>query len=166
MASPCLGREGITQIRLTRGLFALIDTNDLSLVSNHVWHAHVGSSTFYASTNIGKYPNQTVIKMHNLIMGEKLIDHLDGDGLNNCRMNLRICTSSQNSLNRRKIKKETSSKYKGVSWDKNSKKWRVRIQKNGVMKTVGFFISEVDASNAYDNSAHSLHGEFARKNSK
>ena len=98
----------------------------------------------------------------------KYLDHIDGDLSNNSISNLREATSQENSWNRKKSKsmngKSTSSVYKGVSWHKQSKKWRTRIQVNGKRESIGLFTSETEAARAYDKSANELFGKFANMN--
>src|SRR5262245_35202767 len=96
------------EVPLTRGKVALIDDADYELVSRFKWHAQRGGygNTYYAVTNIrlpdGKW---TALRMHVLLLGHKGIDHIDGDGLNNQRSNLRLATQSQNSANTRLLRK-------------------------------------------------------------
>lgn len=104
--------------------------------------------------------------MHRMILDAKpgqLIDHKDGDGLNNTRANLRIATPSNNNQNS-KPQKGGSSAYKGVSWFKRYKKWQVIITVNGRNKSLGYFIHEIEAAKAYDEAAIREFGEFARPN--
>lgn len=91
------------------------------------------------------------------------IDHIDGNKLNNQRNNLRSATSSQNAINSKKPKNNTSG-YKGVSWSKKSKKWRAQICFEGKQIHLGFFDDSKDAANAYDKAALKYFGEFARLN--
>ena len=87
----------------------------------------------------------------------------DGDGLNNQKANLRICTRSQNKMNGKSYK-NSSSKYKGIWWVKKNKKWRVRIRLNNKTIHLGYFKDETEAAKAYDSKAKELFGEFARLN--
>lgn len=89
------------------------------------------------------------------------LDHIDGDILN-CKIeNLRNCTRSQNLCNRRKFK-ESSSKYKGVYFRKDIKKWQASIKIDGKTKSLGVFTSEDAAAMARQTAAIELHGEFYR----
>lgn len=94
----------------------------------------------------------------------EVIDHIDGDTLNNLRANLRICSRSQNGANRSKPK-ESTSKYMGVSWDKQYSRWVAQITKNGRVSKIGRFDVEEEAGLAYNKMALKLHGDFARLNS-
>ena len=92
-----------------------------------------------------------------------VVDHIDHDGLNNCKSNLRIATLSENRRNSRKAK-DTSSKYKGVSWHKNNKKWEVKIGFNYKKIHIGYFNNIKEAAEAYNKKAKELFGEFAYLN--
>jgi len=92
-----------------------------------------------------------------------LVDHIDGNGLNNRKSNLRLCTHSQNTYNRRP-NRNCSSRYKGISFHKMSKKWEVAICCKGKREHLGRFDDEVKAALAYDRKAKQLFGEFAYLN--
>jgi len=92
-----------------------------------------------------------------------VVDHIDGNGLNNAKANLRICTFAQNIRNS-KIRVGCSSKYKGVCWDKKASNWRARIMINGRLTSLGSFDSEESAGMAYDTAAISNYGEYASTN--
>ncbi|CAI2490443.1 Uncharacterised protein [Serratia ficaria] len=87
------------------------------------------------------------------------IDHINGVKHDNRISNLRIATHSQNQMNRKKPKNNTSG-FKGVSWSKRAKKWRVDICANGVRKTIGLFEEKIAAIEAHSKYSEILHGEF------
>lgn len=89
------------------------------------------------------------------------IDHIDGDATNNALSNLRQATHAENMRNRGLLKSNTSG-FKGVSWNKNSRKWVAKIRVNGRQKTIGYFRDINHAAAAYQAEADSVHGEFAR----
>jgi len=91
-----------------------------------------------------------------------VVDHIDRNGLNNKRSNLRICTPRQNSYNR--IGKETPSKYKGVRWKKSRNRWVAQIKHYNKAMQVGSFDNQIDAAKAYDKKAKELFKEFAYLN--
>ena len=106
----------------------------------------------------------TMLRLHRAILNppkEKIIDHIDHNGLNNKRSNLRICTMAQNAANRRKVK--GSSNFKGVSWHKRHQMWQAKIQR-GKWSHLGYFNDELEAAKAYDKAAKDLWGEFAKLN--
>lgn len=91
------------------------------------------------------------------------VDHINGDGLDNRKSNLRICNGSQNRCNKGKPKNNTSG-YKGVTWHTPNKKWVAQIAVNGKHSYIGSFKTKEEAAKAYNKKAKELHGEFARLN--
>ncbi len=145
--------------------FAIIDSQDSQKISKHRWYLRKKKTVSYAITSIRHGNKSRKTGMHNLILiaGNGLeIDHIDGNGLNNRRSNLRVCTRSQNLMNMRKSK--GSSKYKGVHWRKDSKKWRAYIMLNYKQTHLGFFNDETEAAKAYNDKAKELFGRFANLN--
>ncbi len=152
-------------IELTQGKVALVDDEDFEQLNRYKWCANKNFNNFYAlRTVVLKGGRHKTIKMHREILGladpKILIDHRDGNGLNNQRENLRICTNQQNRRNSRK-RKRTSSQYKGVSFFKRKKKWHARIGINGKLVPLGYFVNEEDAANAYAQAAKKYFGVFA-----
>lgn len=108
---------------------------------------------------------QKQIGLSRFIVGAKhgdIVDHINGDTLNNKRSNLRICTAAQNQMNRKAH--GVASKYRGVTWGPRQKKWRAAIQKDRKQHHIGYFMIEEDAARAWDARAKKLYGEFARFN--
>ena len=102
--------------------------------------------------------------MHRAIMeitSKLQTDHINGNGLDNRRKNLRVCTHQENVINSRKQKNNTSG-YKGVGWEKRRKKWIARITKSGKNKYLGQFDTAKQAYAAYCEAAKELHKDFAR----
>jgi hypothetical protein len=97
--------------------------------------------------------------MHNVILNVKGIDHKNRNGLDNRRSNLRLATKGQNAANA--PARGGSSRFKGVSWDATRRKWRVQIRVNGTTRTLGRFLKERDAAEAYREAALEAWGEFA-----
>ena len=155
------------KIALTQGQFALVDDDMFEELNKFKWHADKNYNTFYAVRNEGKSPHQKKIRMHRLIMGvtdgKIQIDHKYGNGLDNRKKNLRICTNSENQINK-KSKIGGTSKYKGVSWKTLNNKWNSKIGINGGTIQIGLFINEIEAAKAYNLKATELFGEFARLN--
>jgi hypothetical protein len=145
------------EIRLgNSGNIAIIDDEDYNKISHCKWYLYSDSHNQYAR-NKG---NQS---MHRLIVGAKngeIVDHKDGNGLNNRNNNLRICTHSQNLANR-KVLKKTGSKYLGVYKDKRC--WVASCRKNKVLHRK-YVSTEVQAAIEYNKMAIMYHGEFARLN--
>jgi hypothetical protein len=94
-----------------------------------------------------------------------MIDHIDGNGLNNCKNNLRVVSNSYNQQNRHYQKKGTS-KYRGVCWSKRDNNWIAAIKKDSKSYYLGQYNSEVAAAIAYDHKARELYGETAYQNFK
>jgi hypothetical protein len=104
--------------------------------------------------------------MHRFILNAKkeyVIDHIDGDALNNQKKNLRICTHAENMRNSQ-IPINNTSGYKGVSYNKRYKKWEAHISFNNKLLNLGSFNDPVDAARAYNAAALKYHGEFAKLN--
>jgi hypothetical protein len=151
-------------IPLSRGLVAIVDDADFESLSAHKWYAFQGHCTFYAVRNV-RHPNQRIIYLHRVLLNAPFglqVDHVNRDGLDNRRCNLRFATNSQNNRNRAVSKKRSSSGYKGVSWSRLNKNWRARITINGLETHLGAFATPEAAHAAYCVAAKELHGEFAR----
>ena len=155
-------------ISLSQGKVAKVDDGDFDWLNQWKWSAHKNRNTFYAVRAVRVGLKQKFLFMHRLILGldfgdKRQADHINMDGLDNRRENLRIVTASENRCNRGKTKANTSG-YKGVSWHKQLKKWRADIQVNGKFKHLGLFYDPVEAARAYDLAAKRLHGDFATTN--
>ena len=157
-----LGLYETRLIPLTRRKFAVVDLQDYYRLSKYRWYATVSRNTFYAARKRrGKR-----IFMHREIMrpGEDMVvDHVDRDGLNNRRSNLRLCTVGENCCNA-VGNAGAMSKYKGVGWHKRIKKWTATIQAEKQSYHIGYFKNEIDAARAYDRRARKLHRQFAYLN--
>lgn len=124
------------QIPLTKNMVAIVDDEDFARVSQFSWHAVKGGRTYYATAHIPGKSRQ--IPMHRMILGTPdgmVTDHINGNGLDNRRANLRACTHQENMLNQRKRITNTSG-YPGISWDKKRKKWYTSISISG--KNINF----------------------------
>lgn len=142
------------QIELTQGKVALVDDEDFEMLNSRKWYAAKSNRTFYAYS--GKCTS-----MHRVIMNppsDMVVDHIDGNGLNNTRKNLRVCTQIENKWNNRKPVTNTSG-LKGVYFF--AKKWQASIGANGKTKYLGRFGTAEEAEAAYKKAAKELRGEFA-----
>lgn len=154
------------KIPLTQGKVALVDDEDYDRVSRHKWCIDKRGHTSYAILSSKHKGGHATRRMHSYIIGDiegMMIDHINSNGLDNRKVNLRHCTRSQNMANQRS-RVDTSSVYKGIWWRKDNNKWRVRIVKDGVKHNLGNFICEIEAAKAYDKAAREHFGEFARLN--
>jgi hypothetical protein len=153
------------EIPLTRGLVAVVDPEDAERVlAFGKWHVAVGGRgrTVYARTWLR--PNgrrQVGVLLHTFLTGWPRTDHIDGDGLNNRRSNLRPATNAQNMRNA-PLRRDSVSGYKGVAWDKY--RWRAHIRVDGRRLHLGMFADPAEAARAYDAAAREHFGEFARLN--
>jgi hypothetical protein len=158
-------RLDMKQIPLANGMIALVSNSDYKNLRKYHWNGIKGKSTFYAtrSDRFGKN-----ILMHRQILGLKkgdgvIVDHKDLNGINNTRRNIRKCTNQQNHFNGTSRKNSTS-KYKGVGWDTEKKKWVSQIMYNHKRIFLGYYKEERCAAMAYDKKAKKLFGEFSRLN--
>jgi hypothetical protein len=152
-------------VTLTKGYEAIIDAADVPLVEGKNWHADAKrrENTVYARTRARKGSAKKVW-MHRVIMDDPdgfQVDHIDGNGLNNCRNNLRKATNAQNARNSCTPRNNTSG-FKGVTWHKLSSKWCAKIEVNYVSKHLGLFDTPEAAHSAYVAASEKLHGEFGR----
>lgn len=151
------------EIPLTRGQVALVDEQDEWAASQYKWHAIPAARTWYACRWTRRSDGRgTTQALHQLLTGWALTDHINGNGLDNRRCNLRAATTAQNLSNMRKHR--GSSRFKGVSWFKRTQQWRAYIELSGRQIFLGHFHDEGEAALAYDVAAREHFGEFAALN--
>ena len=155
------------RIYLSDREWTIVDQQDYYRFGNFKWCIRGNRNTFYAVRFVKTGPGRTkLVNLHREIMGAPdglLVDHKNGDSLDNRRANLRLATHLQNHWNRRK-KKNTTSPFNGVCFHKEKRKWTAYIDVAGKRIYLGSFDFEVDAAKAYDEAARKYHGEFARLN--
>ena len=154
------------KIKLDKNKYALVDDEDYDLLAKDKWYAHkkVHGEGFYARGL--RHGTKKLVFMHRIILNtpsQMFTDHIDGNGLNNQKSNLRICTNSQNQYNKGKYKNNKSG-YKGVSWSKSNKKWQATMTYNHKVIKLGLFKSKIAAYKKYCESCKECHGEFLNKN--
>ncbi len=149
-------------IQLTREQVAQVDDEDFEYLNQFNWWVTKKKSGYYAFRQEGR----NVIYMARQIMNAQkgdYVDHRNHNTLDNQKYNLRICTHSQN-LQNMKIRSGCSSRYKGVDFYKNRKKWRGKIKVGCKYVFLGLFEREDDAALAYNEAADKYFGEFAKLN--
>jgi len=161
---------GFRRIPLTQGKFAIVDPGDYEELAKYKWFAIGCERGFYAARMVkakaGRVKQRTV-RMHRAVLdvpAGKFIDHINHNGLDNRRANLRVVTKRQNSWNKRKQRGNYSSQYKGVTWLKKAGKWQARIVCKGRAIVIGYFDDEKAAARAYDARASELFGDYAALN--
>lgn len=166
---PLSGRRGA-------GRFVLVDDADFEWLSKYSWclaarPTKTNPLRGYASRGVTAGGNAALILMHreilNLQVGEQA-DHIDRDGLNNTRANLRKATAAENCQNQGSSNirngQPTSSQYKGVGFFERPgrrKHWTAHITVDRKRKTIGYYLTEIEAARGYDEAAKRLHGDFA-----
>jgi hypothetical protein len=160
--------DAVKTIPLSKGKVAIVSVVDFARVSQHKWmyvRDHQGKE--YARCTMRARSGQAVREwLHRFILNAPLemqVDHVDGNGLNCRRLNIRVATPTQNQGNR-KLQRNNTSGYKGVAWDKKNLKFIATICVRGKGRTLGRFIDPEEAAHAYDAAARSYFGEFARLN--
>lgn len=149
------------EIALTKGYVAVVDDEDADLARDK-WTSHSGGYAYRTVEGQSKLMHRVILERlleRPLVKGEQC-DHIDGDKLNNRRINLRVCRQAQNLWNA-PVSKNNTSGYKGVQWHKPSRKWMARIKVDGESHYLGLFADPAEAHDAYMRMADELCGEFA-----
>lgn len=145
------------QIKLTQNQYAIVDDEDYEYLNQWKWYAEWNQrGHVYYAVRTSKNKR---IYMHRMLMNTPKgaqTDHINNNSLDNRKSNLRICSHRQNQQN---LKRQTSSKYPGVTWVKREQKWQAQIQINGYRKNLGTFNNEKSAAKAYEKAVRELCGE-------
>lgn len=153
------------KILLNRGRFAIVDQDDFEKFKEYKWHLlRVHSRSQYAGRMVKRGNKRCRETMHRVVTNAPdglYVDHINHNGLDNRKENLRIVTPEQNAWNTRGQDNNISSQYKGVSWNKKRRKWVVSIRIDRKSKHIGFFEDEKEAAAAYDKAAKKHRGEYA-----
>ena len=159
---------GMIRIQLTEDVYTRIDDADQLLISGFPWRPLFQADHTY----VHAWNGYQHVYMHRLIAGaddKRHVDHWDGDGLNNQRINLRVATRGQNQANRgrsRAVRTSSgiASQYKGVYWDSGRQRWSANVCYNKKTRSLGRHLTEEAAARAYDAAATEVWGRFARLN--
>jgi hypothetical protein len=156
--------EMAKEIQLTQGIVTIVDDDDYQYLNQFKWYLLKSHSNYYAIRT--KRPENKLIQLHRIVIKAKqgeIVDHINGNKLDNRKCNLRICTKSQNCQNR-KISKLNKSGFNGVSWNVNNRKWVAQIAFNNKKMHLGFFNDLTEAAKSFNAAALKYHGEFANLN--
>lgn len=152
------------EIPLGGGLLAVVDDCDWDAVKMHHWYAYKGRrGTMYVAT---KLPGNACVALHRFILRpapNQQVDHIDRNGLDCRRKNLRVCSASQNQANK-VSRSDCKNPYKGITFNKKRHRWVAQITKDYKNYNLGMYTTAVDAACAYDDAAVEMFGDFARIN--
>jgi hypothetical protein len=157
------------KIKLTQGMYAMVDDEDFDNLNSHKWSARKDHDRdcFYAVCQAKQIKkNRKTLLMHRLILktpSKIQVDHIDGNGLNNQKSNIRNCNRSQNQMNRINQANNTSG-YKGVTWNSHVGSWQAQLKVGGKQLYLGCHKNILNAAVAYNDAAIKHFGEFARLN--
>lgn len=147
--------------------YVLVDDDSCETLSGFRWY--LGKTGYaFRSKHLGYINGKkraTTVMMHRIIAnargGKTLVDHINGNKLDNRKSNLRICTHLENNRNQRCLSKNNKSGYKGVSWNKRRGKWCAQIRFNGKVKFIGYFGDILMARDAYVKKSLELFKDFS-----
>lgn len=146
----------------------LLDEQGIILYQKYLWHIHKGRNSFYLFRNAKIGSKRSSIQFHRDLLGvtskDKVVDHINGNGLDNRLLNIRICSQRENSMNCRKHMEASHSKYKGVTYRKSRRKFQAQIKVNYKYIYLGCFTNEIDAALAYNKAALKHFGLYANLN--
>ena len=154
----------VAYIPLTNGHEAIIDASDVHLAEGWNWSAKVRPWTTYAGRTAYVSGAKVDVKLHRVILGvtpDQIVDHKNGNGLDNRKNNLRPATAAQNAQNAAK-RKDNSSGFKGVGFHKQVGLWEAYINAGGKRLHLGYHASPEQAHEAYVKASAAMHGAFGR----
>lgn len=154
-------------INLTQGKVALVDDEDYEYLNQWKWYAHKKSNTYYAARTI-YIPKRQQIYMHRVILNAPKgaqVDHININGLDNQKLNLRLCNNTENQRHQQ-LRLDNTTGFKGVSIKKGcvSKPYYVQIHLNNKPVSLGYYLTAKEAAQAYDEAALKYYNKFALTN--
>lgn len=165
MKRPVRIEGDLAYLPISQGYEAIIDAADACAVARWNWSAAVRSNSVYVVRRERLADgSRLAVHLHRVIAQAPegvAVDHINGNALDNRRVNLRLAYASGNQRNR-SINRNNTSGFKGVSWDKQHGRWQAGISVNGRRKRLGLFDTAEEAHAAYAKAAQQFHGEFAR----
>jgi hypothetical protein len=152
-------------IELTKGHTAVIDADDVNAIRDYKWRSSKGKGTNYACSGLRLDDGRVkTLFLHRLLMKPSkgfVVDHINGDGLDNRRSNLRVATVAQNNLNSR-VRSDSTTGIKGAYYDKRKGSYYSHIKRGDKRIYLGTFSTAEEAADAYAKASRELHGEFGR----
>ena len=154
------------EVPLTKGYVAIVDEEDYERVCQYKWTALVSRHTVYAYRADRSTGERRTLYLHRFLLNppeDMEVDHIDRDGLNNTRSNLRLATRRENMINRGMSPRNVSG-YRGVSWAARDRRWLAQICVEGKTIHLGSFRDPAEAAKVYDEAAKEYHGLWAQLN--
>ena len=158
--------DDIAYIILTQGKVAILNAADIDKIKDHKWRAFNSGHTWYAISTINTVKGRRSIMMHRIILSAvkgQQVDRINHNGLDNRRVNIRLCNNITNKYNSRPYK---GLQYKGVCTHRRRNKtvYQARISVNKKRMSLGYYSTRLDAAKAYNEAAVLYHKEFASLN--
>lgn len=151
-------------IELLHGLRTLVDDRDFRSLSSHKWYV---SRNGYVYRPTERHENGKAIKsadyLHRVVMGAPsgmVVDHINGNKLDNRKSNLKVVTQSENNMNAKMTSRNTSG-IRGVSWSKHYQRWVPRIAVRGKEIYLGRYKTKEEAARVYEQASREYHGEYS-----
>ena len=152
------------KIKLSSGKFVIVDPEDFETLNQYNWYEKNNGYTYYAERKEKILGHKKTIKMHRQIMNAppgKVVDHINRHGWDNRKANLQVVSQQENTWNSLRGVGQGKSKYKGIGYSGNNKKWKATLCHKGKKIHLGYFKNEIDAAKAYDEAAKLFRGRFA-----
>lgn len=162
MARYDLKTKEISSLILRNGEETLVDSEDYENLCRFVWSKHSAGYVVRSEGSSRKSTFKQYLLHRELLAAPEssYVDHINGDKMDNRKVNLRLCTNKDNTRNS-SPHKDSSSVYKGVSWYSPTSNWTSRISADGFLYHLGRYPTELEAATAYDKKAKELFGEYA-----